>query len=361
MSFLNYVVAMVVASVIGCFGGGILIPLFWNDHVGNSNSLANLGTFLGSIGTLGTLLFLIYQNSQIRLQQSKSNDDDEKKMDILLFQKYQMHRQEFEKLLDQIEEKYKKYKLNFHNRNQLYKDMFPENNFNKTEYYALNFMDATHATFDTFNKCLNRDDYDSNTILLLLEWFEIPFYGLHIRFNQGCTYGDVFNYKKEERTEFNIFEPNKKIAILNDVFSLISTFVFYERKVENRGCIKTLHIHFILDHCNIEGSYYGVSKWDDSALFQTLFEADKLLKDRASYGFGRPLYSFSIHQSILPCEVCRDLFTIDNLSKLDSDMEFKSVTINRFITSLNSGVKKSQSDSHKNKLSQKIASLRGFL
>ena len=75
MSFLNYVVAMVVASVIGYFGGGILIPLFWNDHVGNSNSLANLGTFLGSIGTRGTLLFLIYQNSHISLQQRTLNNE----------------------------------------------------------------------------------------------------------------------------------------------------------------------------------------------------------------------------------------------------------------------------------------------
>lgn len=351
----------VVASVIGLLVGVFLIPLFWNDYVGIFNSLANISTFVGAFGTVGTLLFLIIQNFQIRLQERKSNNDDYKKMDILLFQKYQMHRQEFEKLLNQIEEKHKSSKLNFHGRNQLYKDMFPENSFNKTEYHALEFMDGTHATFDGFNKLLNSDDHDSNSNLQLLELFETLFYRLHIGFDQECTYGDIFNYEREERTEFNVFEPNVKVAILNDVYSLISTFVFYEREIEKISCIKNHHIHFILDYCNIDGSYYGLSKWDNLDLFQTLFEADKLLKDRSSYGFGKPIGSFSIHQAILPCEVCRDLFTIENLSKLDSDMEFKSVIINRFITSLNSGIKKSQSNSHTNKLSQKITSLRDFL
>ena len=354
-TFLN----CLIASVIGCLGGGILIPLFWEFQAGNADIIASLGTWFGSIGTIGTLVFLIRQNIQIKRQQNRSNYDEEKRMDMMLFQKYQMHRNEFDKLLDQLEEKHKKSQLNFCNRHQLYKNIFPENNFNKTEFHAPKFMASAHTQLDILNRHLNCDDYTSDSIEQLIQNFGWLFNTLHIRFSLEFTYGDVIYLG--EGTDLNVLEPNNKLDTLKDVFSLLCIFVLYENKIEKMGRVKNTHAHLIWEHCRRDQTYYDVSMRGELALFQDLFKADQLLKDRTPYGFGKRIKPFSINQPVLPCEVYLDLFTIDNLSKLEYDMEFKVMIIDNFIRYLNSDLKKSQNDLNKNKLLQTITSLKCHL
>ncbi|MCC4834804.1 hypothetical protein LMH66_19350 [Shewanella sp. 10N.7] len=132
---------------------GILIAVvmiafyFWHirgpiSH--NQNDWASLGTFfsgifsfLGAIGTVGVMLLGIkqfkIQQEQIA-SQTERQDTFEKKQDykwekeneMLRFQKYQMHFNQFDNLLVNIE---KEHSISFKNRAGLYFEIFPSNSF----------------------------------------------------------------------------------------------------------------------------------------------------------------------------------------------------------------------------------------
>ncbi|MDK9759437.1 hypothetical protein KIV40_29945, partial [Vibrio sp. D173a] len=105
---------------------GILIGSFW---LGNTSEWA---TPLGSLGTAGTLIFLIFQNIELRKRQdAEQNQQDEiwkEQKEMLHFQKYQEHKKAFLEHIDYLESLYT-HKLHFKHKSSLYSKVFPLNSF----------------------------------------------------------------------------------------------------------------------------------------------------------------------------------------------------------------------------------------
>ncbi|MEZ9661784.1 hypothetical protein, partial [Vibrio sp. 10N.261.52.F3] len=81
---------------------GVLVGVFlWRDPV---ESFYKLASTLGSLGTAGTLAYLIYDGRKSR---GAVKIRDEKQDEMRNFQKYQMHRQSFDERLDSLEFRYK--------------------------------------------------------------------------------------------------------------------------------------------------------------------------------------------------------------------------------------------------------------
>lgn len=105
---------------------GILVGSFW---LGNTSEWA---TPLGSLGTAGTLIFLIIQNIELRKRQdAEQNQKDEiwkEQKEMLHFQKYQEHKKAFLEHIEYLESLYT-HKLKFKHKSSLYSKVFPLNSF----------------------------------------------------------------------------------------------------------------------------------------------------------------------------------------------------------------------------------------
>ena len=82
---------------------------------------------IGSIATAATLAFLIWQYF------FKQQELFDRNIEVINFQKYQIHKQLFNELIDGIESSYKD-EIGFFDRGRVYNDIFPSNNFNATTY-----------------------------------------------------------------------------------------------------------------------------------------------------------------------------------------------------------------------------------
>lgn len=105
---------------------GVLIGSFW---LGNTSEWA---TPLGSLGTAGTLIFLIFQNIDLRkrqdAEQSQQDEIWKEQKEMLHFQKYQEHKKAFSEHIEYLESLYT-HKLHFKHKNSLYSKVFPLNSF----------------------------------------------------------------------------------------------------------------------------------------------------------------------------------------------------------------------------------------
>ena len=121
-----------ISGMLGIWVGVIFIPLFWEGLAFKDNIFSGIGTWIGSIGTIGTLLYLIYQNNQLRDNQKQTNEKQQEMWDsqreIIAFQKLQTHKKEFNAILDDLESNFP---IIFVNRANFYRNIFPNNDFEK--------------------------------------------------------------------------------------------------------------------------------------------------------------------------------------------------------------------------------------
>ncbi|MFP8845380.1 hypothetical protein ACLILW_16990 [Shewanella baltica] len=115
----------------------------------NNQDWANLGSYLGgvytffaSLASLATLIFLLYQYySQKDYQQRLAVAQ----LEIINFQKYQAHYQQFLLVIDNLEQDVN-YNVSIINRGDLYKKLFPKNSFEQVSYKVdLNEMDVDYV------------------------------------------------------------------------------------------------------------------------------------------------------------------------------------------------------------------------
>ncbi|GGA98183.1 hypothetical protein [Agarivorans gilvus] len=104
-------------------GKGQVVSSNQEDWANFGSFLAGIYTAIASFGSMGTLIFLIYQNYSEKAVQDKLTLS---KIELISFEKYQMHRMLFDKLLDELESEGN---ISFHivDRYDLYRKIFPKN------------------------------------------------------------------------------------------------------------------------------------------------------------------------------------------------------------------------------------------
>ncbi|MUK51073.1 hypothetical protein [Aliivibrio fischeri] len=139
----NNLIWLVLSAAIGSLSvmiGYLFVPLLIDGQIIRADILGSLGTWAGSIATVGTLIFLIRQNIELREQQEKQqtqqniNEEKQHEMwksqnEMLTFQKYELHYKMFNEMLDRIEteDRFRGIYV-FRERSSAYQQLFPFNN-----------------------------------------------------------------------------------------------------------------------------------------------------------------------------------------------------------------------------------------
>lgn len=135
-----WLVAYAVTGAFSIMLGYLFVPLLIDGQIIRADILGSLGTWAGSIATVGTLVFLIRQNIELRKQQEKQqkqqniNEEKQHEMwksqnEMLTFQKYELHYKMFNEMLDRIEvENRFRGVYVFRERSSTYQKLFPFNN-----------------------------------------------------------------------------------------------------------------------------------------------------------------------------------------------------------------------------------------
>ncbi|MEL3923783.1 hypothetical protein V1481_10510 [Aeromonas enteropelogenes] len=210
----------------------VSIYLFsWSVHKNNLDIISIMGTWLGSIGTVGTLFFLSYQYLNEK-EERKNNEKMQADMwmeqrESLNFQKYQVHRELFYKLLENIELD-SKTPIKFNNKHELYRRIFPQNNFSKCDYdlsktESKNILtlevDVILSQCEEIYRALSmREEHD---ISCLLSYHKDIVELLDITILPESKTGDVIYF---DSMCFNISTPYKWIFIFLEIINKIKCF-----------------------------------------------------------------------------------------------------------------------------------------
>ncbi|MFM5237606.1 hypothetical protein [Aeromonas veronii] len=123
-----YIIVAVIVFFVGVFTGAAWLA---------GKSALDTIEAAGSLATALTLVFLFYQHVQLKERQDKQEDKQadmwREQNEIILFQKYQTHRNEFFSFIGVIEDRYRGVFV-FKNKNKLYCRLFPQNSFAKIQF-----------------------------------------------------------------------------------------------------------------------------------------------------------------------------------------------------------------------------------
>ncbi len=252
------------AGILGVFLG------YWLLHAADALILkthesGDLATWFAASGTILTLGFLINQHTQLRAEQKKEKEErkveeskqrkelteerkkreeHEKKQqemwaqqnEILIFQKYQIHRQEFNAILDRFELKYPD--LFVEDRNSLYELIYKtntpsncitkvnldnSNNFNESELSIL--IQNYNSALDAYKK-LNSNNVEHRHSECYRTQLELLFLNLQLRYRKKLMFGDCT--EKLGGTIFNVFCPNSNLNATRDL--LLSILLFSDNR-----------------------------------------------------------------------------------------------------------------------------------
>lgn len=203
------------------------------------------GAWLGSIGTVLTLAFLIVQNrsqaKEIKEEREKreSHETEQQRMwkeqrEMLTFQKLQMHKSLFNDLLDELEGNLN---VTFFDRTGMYKKFFPYNGFNQF-YAVVHPQEIKNIQAGSLQDCKvlhsrvinNLKDYESiqskdfvyGHLQDLLRFGSL----LHLTLPNEHQFGDITcMIGSEDVLITNIFEPHKTISTYEQVLQRLCDFV----------------------------------------------------------------------------------------------------------------------------------------
>lgn len=312
---------------------GALVGIFIFRNV--DDNVLNYVTALGSIGTLGTLLFLMYDGITNRKVTAAR---DSRQEEMWTFQKYQMHRKLFDELLDQMEDKYAGMGLKFYNRMKLYLLLFPKNTVHYVQLESNTIVQATQPFEQEFNELF---EMGTDPVPRIVELFSHMFSNLSIGFTVEAKLGQI-NYLGTE-TYFNIFSYNDHIKAWQSIVDELNSFSNskrIERDTFRFYRLSESEFVKVIDSLLCDSSQYSIFLRDiDMKLFEELWRANKQIKSSlrsftqraGNNAFGKPLFI---------CHPLFDLFTEEKLRKLEVDNDFRLDVINKFLSSLDKEILK---------------------
>lgn len=327
-------------TFLGTFVGALVGIFLFRSEDGN---LLNYVTALGSIGTVGTLLFLMYdgiKNREVTVAR------DSRQEEMWTFQKYQMHRKLFDELLDRMEDKYAGIGLKFYNRTKLYLVLFPKNTVHYVQLESDAIVQATQPLEQEFNELFEKP-MGIDPVPKIVELLSHMFGNLSIGFTVEEKYGQINHVGFE--TYFNLFSYNDRIQAWQSIVDELNSF-------SNSKGIKRDTFRFyrlsesefvsVIDSLLCSSSQYSILLGDiDMKLFEELWLANKLIKSSLS-NFTRRASNNAFGKPLFICHPLFDLFTEEKLRKLDVDNDFRLNVINKFLSSLDSEILKDNNKKH---------------
>ncbi|WP_445945939.1 hypothetical protein [Shewanella sp.] len=184
-----------------------------NDWSAFGSLLSGASSLLGAVGTVGVMLLGIkqFKVQQEQIKQHKQRQDIfekkqcdkwEKENEMLSFQKYHMHYASFQELLDNF---CNDNNLKITSRNQLYRKIFPHNNFQNT--YLSNDetnVDEINYLIDFYLECLNElQRLDSDKDQAILNFSHLITMRLNIEHPLESHNGDIQIRKSEGNFTFS--------------------------------------------------------------------------------------------------------------------------------------------------------------
>jgi len=246
-------------GALGFIGGYLLTPLFIDGQILRADILGSLGTWAGSIATVGTLIFLIRQNIELSKRQDEQQKKQEntvrmqqglweKQIQSLNVKAYHSHQSEFIEVINSIERRYSKYFFSF-NKKDFYNEVFPNNSRNKIE-YELTDLDDKHPlkrSIVYFEHCISE--------LIILQSSKAHFEMINnVFFNFSYSMHMIPIARKEageitinDKT-INIFKVTNLVMELSDVMNQIRDFceLKYYHKQSNTPFYSSLIIENLL-------------------------------------------------------------------------------------------------------------------
>ncbi len=280
------------AGIAGVLIGYCLLPFFafldlplifsaFDIAMHNKKEWATAATWFGSFGTwfaaiftAFTLIFLICQNVKLRKEQEEAkrrqeNADEkqqnmwDKQAEIIAFQKYQMHVQSFNSMLDDLENSYP---ITFFNRHDLYQKIFHGNDFSScnlkpkitddfSEQKTGNLNDIRYTVNQLKNdlESLSHKNVGAGAWTDTADFLKALLFltsKLHININKKRETGDIlFVIDSNNYFLLNVFEPNKTINLIEAVVNRLIGFSggkeYHHFKITHLSDLSLEHLLFM--------------------------------------------------------------------------------------------------------------------
>lgn len=327
-----------VFTFLGTFLGALVGIFLFRSEDGN---FLNYVTALGSIGTVGTFLFLMYEGMKNR-EETVARDSRQEEM--WTFQKYQMHRKLFDELLDRMEDKYAGMGLKFYNRTNLYLLLFPNNTVRYVQLESDAIVQATQPFEQELNE-LFKKTMGVDLVPRIVEVLSNMFSNLFIGFTVEKKYGQI-NYLGVE-TYFNLFSYNDRIQAWQSIVDELNSFSNskgIKRDTFRRYRLSESEFVSVIESLLCSSSQYSILLGDiDMKLFEELWRANKLIKSSLN-NFTMRAGTNAFVKTPFICHPLFDFFTEEKLRKLDVDNDFRLKVINKFLSSLDKEILKDNNE-----------------
>lgn len=323
------IIISIILSVIflGFYWYNVSLPV--NNHISDKNDdwsafasiVGACGSLIAAFGTIGVIAVSI---KQFRTQQEQIDKQDvrwESDQKIINFRRFQEHKNEFEKHLNNVEKQSKR-NVRCENKINLYKSIFPNNNFDHCS-YKISHKDITELKIvSAFNNTVSMlDSVDSTNIDGLIQHFDrfFKFHSFSIESNDDSGEfifeGDKLNfgplsiyykihalkYYLTKTIEFGGYDTSDKIfnkPSLSLNLKILELFLFNPNEVHsnikikenNFACIKdVLKVVYFIEKYSIpykrdryssyENTYYfithGITHLNDANSLMSLYDSVK--------------------------------------------------------------------------------------
>lgn len=234
-------------------GGEYLISKRSSDWADFGTLLSGVFTLSGALATLSTLIFLILESKHNNAERTEQVEREKEiasiNKDKIIFEKYKLHREMFDDILNKIESKFNN-KLSITSRTSLYRNIFADNTFNHCVTKVDLNKDA--KANDLIDMCalakriasgFKNDGYYNNPRQFVYDVMNISNM-IELRYNRNATHGDIVF---DNAIVLNVYEP---VSIITTFTHILNELIFFSQND------KVIDIAYLVSesnaiHCNV--------------------------------------------------------------------------------------------------------------
>jgi len=293
-TYLGYmaIILVILITIFAClnafFIGYLVTPLLIDKQVVRADILSALGTWLGSIGTIGTLVFLSVQYRNER----KARGDQEKKQEemwaekkqMLNFEKLQTHKVLFNDLLISLESDSELKPITIANKNTLYYKIFPTNDFLSLKHdlteYKITLFDSLDQHFKYYFDILQNISHRKNLSKMESLLFHIDSIcdNLNVSFkiDNAIVIGNLIHEGKDNNNflYMNVLRPWAYFESLLSVYNSLRRFACLEPKAFPMHDVGpgSNTSHALIDNFMSNDSYKLISHYNILSIFTYIYQ-----------------------------------------------------------------------------------------
>lgn len=302
MSGVNLIL-LFLSGLLGVLLGGVIFGYILDQALSGELEVGDMATWAAGIGTISTLIFLIWQNFKSQIVQTAqenrliSHECEQQKMwykqeEMLTFQKYKEHKKLFFDTLNELE---REHNIKFYDRSGLYSKIFRNNNFDHCDMKvdldeSCDYAGSLKDTYNLFNRIkeslASSHFYDENKQQEHLESHLMYLIrlssNLNISFNDNGHLGDIYwNVpNSKEHLALNLFDSLKTTKIMQSVFFELLKFTGNEelKTIDHleRGFFKEAIMELV--HKKYKRSSFICDLKELDSVFEVVFSAYYIIK-----------------------------------------------------------------------------------